>query len=352
MKNFVIVHISLFHHNRLAIVCLLLSFTMQCVFSLDSKLSISIKPFSVFHYGSQSESVFFEKNSDGKRLLSYLEWEQKPIFLQGIEATATYNKFSLGASIAGAFPSSCGTVYDSDYINVENFPNCADEYASIKTNYTESECSLDRYYIINATSSYTFSFDSVFSLSPYFRFSYMYNSFYAIGCNGKYNTSTLQSNGYYGAWNGEGSYTISNTGTCMQLQRNSYITWIGAKAVNHFSNRIELAFDISLCPFMYVQSLDSHLLTGQYYLDTMSGFVCGTYTGIEFSYAVNKIFSFSITCSGTFIGTLYGSDYHSSNKNANYMNSSYTNGSNNYYVTSGCSSFSFEANVGLQIRLF
>lgn len=323
-----------------------------CYGQNKSDFGLSIRTISTVRDGTQDESVYFQINDNDVRLLSYLEWEQKPIVLMGLEATASYKNFYLTSSAVGALKSNCGTVTDSDYMNVSTFFDCPDEFAGIKTNYTESVCSLDSYYSFTASASYKFNFDSVFSLSPVAKFDYTYSSFYAVGCEGKYNDAKVQDNGYYGEWDGDGYYTISLSGNVLRLQRNSYTTWLGFTADNQINKLIDLSFNFALCPFIYVESLDSHLMRSLYFLDRMYGVFNGVQVGSTLKFSPTQKFLFYISGNFNFIGKMYGSDYYSANKLAYYKNSSFTDGTNYYNVTSGSSSSSFEISAGIQIRFF
>src|SRR5574344_210159 len=94
--------------------------------SLLSNIHCSLSPYVQFLYGNQYESVYFN-NSNSTRLLSQLVWDQKPLYIGGLQIRTGYNDFFLNASIQSALPkTNCGTVADSDWLNVQDFPLCSD----------------------------------------------------------------------------------------------------------------------------------------------------------------------------------------------------------------------------------
>lgn len=314
--------------------------------SLLSNIHFSLSPYVQFLYGNQYESVYFN-NSNSTRLLSQLVWDQKPLYIGGLQIRTGYNDFFLNASIQSALPkTNCGTVADSDWLNVQDFPLCSDTAAAIKTNYTDSICKLDSYYELNTQVGYTFHLTSDFSMTPYAEFNYSYSSYYAMGCTGSYyDTRYTESTGYYGTYDDdEHSYPIyfnSSTAT-MQLQRSSYFTWAGLTYCYEPSKRFNVSLSFSLSAFEYVQSLDTHLLRKFYFLDIMSGYLNGIKIALNTSYSFTKQQSLHATIGGTLLDEVTGNDY--------YRNGSVGSYARDSTIVPGCNYTNVTATLAYEYR--
>ena len=106
--------------------------------ALANALDFSLGGSLTVRAGHQGEYVFEPLSHD--RLLSYLEWDEKPLFIVGLSGSAGYKNFKLEAGANVAFPTESGIVKDLDYMNVADFPSCPDSIAEILTYYTESLC--------------------------------------------------------------------------------------------------------------------------------------------------------------------------------------------------------------------
>lgn len=90
------------------------SFLFFCQLNAFSKedFSISIEPSFGFSYGKLGEYLF---NSNGTRILSYLEWNIKPAYNFDLNLALEFKKFKIYLETCYALPIKCGDMTDSDW---------------------------------------------------------------------------------------------------------------------------------------------------------------------------------------------------------------------------------------------
>ena len=137
--------------------------------------------------------------------------------MPGIKGRLGYKNLFLELGAKTALQENCGTVYDSDWLNVSALLGCSDDYASIKTNYTESDCKANYCYEFSGEISYMFKIADSLSFSPFAEISYAHSSFSAIDGGGSYyNLNLHEANGYYGYYNdAENSYDVEISGKAL-----------------------------------------------------------------------------------------------------------------------------------------
>lgn len=273
-------------------------------------LNLNLKPYFTARLGVQDEFVYTENSLGETKILSELNWEQKPIFFGGIKVQTGFCGFNFAFKYQEALPLKCGTVFDSDWQNValSNLPSDS-EILTYKTNYSESECKLERYYNWILELNYTKEFKNQIGIKLFAQFDYSYSSFVANG--GTY---------WYGAYNSSENYyenytTVENasyfSGKVLALERINYITWAGFSLSARFSH-FSFCTDFALCPFIHTDSLDSHFLrssTGTYFLDEMDSFFSGVKFGFLGKFYFNSQNFISLELENTFINSLYGATY-------------------------------------------
>ncbi|MCR5607411.1 MAG: hypothetical protein K6F69_11425 [Treponema sp.] len=146
----------------------------------------TVEPFFGITYGQMGEHLYSKDSSGEYKQVSYLEWEEKPLFLLGANLGIKYKRFSINPSVSFAIPASCGNMYDSDWI----------ELTDLKTNYSISENTVYSYLKLNLQFAFEFKPLETFSVIPITEIQYSYASFNAA-------------NGY--GWYGD--YQHSSTGT-------------------------------------------------------------------------------------------------------------------------------------------
>ena len=324
------------------------------VSAFSSDFHFSVQPQITVHWGQQDEFVYLAYDGGEKRTLSELNWEQKPLFMPGIKGRLGYKNLFLELGAKTALQENCGTVYDSDWLNVSALLGCSDDYASIKTNYSESDCVLDSYYQLSAKLEYQTQINQSITFSPFAEFEYSYSSYYAKEGWALYsNDITKILDGYYHSYSDpDNSYEVTFSGNVMQLERITYFTWLGAELNASLSPKVSLAFSFALSPFVYIQSLDSHLLKGTYYLDEMYGILKGTREELSFTFRATEKSSIIFSIQGYMIENLTGTAKSTSKKNAaykDYTDCSYTVDGKSVDITSGSAFYSLDFTLAYRL---
>lgn len=300
--------------------------------------------------GSQTEEVLLSVDGGKQRTLSSLEWEQKPLFIPKAQITTGWKNLCLSFFAETALPAKCGSVFDSDWMNVSSFPDCDDEYALIKTNYSESDCINDSYLKGGGTLLYKFNATPQFSLSPFVQVNVSYSKFTAKGgWASYYDTSKTESNGYFGEYNGKNSYHLYFSGDIMSLERLVYESWLGLKVKADVTQKLSLGWAFAANIFTDVESLDSHLLKNTYYLDELYSNWNGIKAGADLTYAFSGHSAIVLGVEGTWIFPMEGSAKATTVQNASYNEYADCSGWENgkYYKYKSGASFSFtEFSIG------
>lgn len=305
-------------------------------------LNLNLEPYFTTRLGVQNEFVYTENSLGETKILSELNWEEKPIFFCGIKAETGFCGFNIAFKYQEALPLSCGTVFDSDWLNVTT--NGSDYYyvaekwtldstvSAYKTNYSESECKLERYYNWILELNYKKEFKNQIGIKFFAQFDYSYSSFIANG--GTY---------WYGSYNSSENYyedytTVENasyfSGKVLGLKRINYITWAGFSLSAKISN-FDFTSSFALCPYIHTDSLDSHFLrnsTGIYFLDEMNSFFSGVKMSFLGKFYFNSQNFISLALENTSINSLYGKTYSSESLSENFSLISGNSGASFYFV--------------------
>ena len=292
--------------------------------ALANALDFSLGGSLTVRAGHQGEYVFEPLSHD--RLLSYLEWDEKPLFIVGLSGSAGYKNFKLEAGANVAFPTESGIVKDLDYMNVADFPSCPDSIAEILTYYTESLCRTNALYSFNFQLSYTFNFNPVFSLAPFLGYDFQHSDQSAWGLDGFYYDidNYRESNGYYGWYYTEG-HTIkkyrSKNVEVLSLERDYHTSWLGLAASFNLSDKVTLTANAAISPYSAIQSLDSHLLRGKLFFDDTHSWFAGGKASLSLDYKIdlhNRLFArIDFFATGRNDGMTYSANIGSSKYTAN-----------------------------------
>ena len=338
----------------LLLFALLYLLTCPNLYAKASDFHFSVEADVTVRFAEQGEYVFLDIDSGGRRTLSYLCWEQKPLFIPEAKVSVGFKNLYLKGNIRAAFPTRCGSVYDSDWFNVSKVPNCPDEYANIKTHLTESDCKTNYYYGFSGELSYMFKVADSLSFSPFAELSYTHSSFSAIGASGSYyNTNVTEANSYYGSYNdADNSYDIEIGGDeVLSLERAVLQAWLGGRFNMEITQKLDMGFSLAVNLWTFAQSLDSHLVTGVYYLDEFEDNFGGIKASLDFAYKLSKKDSLVFAAECTAIQTLEGTAKSANHENASYdeyFDCSYWDWENGRYYkyTSGFDFSSIEFTLG------
>lgn len=194
--------------------------------------SFSVTPNTGITYGKLGEYLY---SSFSNYLLSYLEWDEKPLFMEGVTFGAAYKNNKIDFGVEAALPVKCGRMTDSDW-----------KTYNVKTNYSI----FDLYPIFagNANLRYSYIFEKDdFSFGPGVSVDLGYRSLKGkngYGWNGgskPWDTEGLPKKRYSGI-----DYSLLNTAVNIEVQ--------GSYNVNNFSFGLLLG----IAPFTYAKVTDYH----------------------------------------------------------------------------------------------
>ena len=252
-------------------------------FSFDLGAYLTVKT------GHQGEYVYEPLAND--RVLSYLEWDEKPLFVASLVGGAGYKSLRIQAEANVAIPYDSGTMADSDFMNVSDFPNCTDAIAGIKTKYTESLCTTNTLFSVQFQLAYGFNLNPVFSLVPFLGYDYQYSYQSAWGLKGfYYDEDYTEENGYYGWYTTSGhNYPVNRSKNIevISLKRNYHMTWIGLSASFNLGNSLTLDASVAVSPFIAIKSYDNHILRNKIFFDDMNSFFSGGKLSAVLNYKIN-----------------------------------------------------------------
>ncbi len=277
--------------------------------SSAGNLGLSLGVFLKEQNGSQGEYVYVT-NSDGeKKMLSELIWDGTPLFDFGLSFNASYADFSLGISASAGLPLPCGKMRDSDWMNNED-PGCDESLSSIKTHYTESSCSLSGSFSARLDFSYAFHPSKKFSIEPLLSVSYDFTSFSAFGLEGYY--SKKLSDGTYGWWNNSSSnkkISVDGEQKTLTLQRQRLAFWTGFSLAFFSFEKWTFGAEASVCPFMFVESLDAHLRRNLQFYDLMHSFFKAGNAGLFVKFNAGRKIVISLGADFFWSGKIFGVSY-------------------------------------------
>lgn len=332
---------------------LLYLLTCPNLYAKASDFHFSVEADATLRFAEQGEYVFLNVDSAGRRTLSYLCWEQKPLFIPEAKVKGGWKNLYLSFSARTAIPARCGSVFDSDWFNVSDFPNCPDEYANIKTHLTESDCKTNYYYGFSGELSYMFKVADSLSFSPFAELSYTHSSFSAIGASGSYyNTNVTEASGYYGSYNdADNSHDIEMSGgEVLSLERAVLQAWLGGRFNMEITPKLDMGFSLAVNLWTFVQSLDSHFVTGVYYLDEIEDNFGGIRAELDFAYNFSKKSSLVFATKYTALQTMEGTAKEAYWKDASYNEyfdcSGWGENGKYYKYTSGFDFSSIEFTLG------
>ena len=290
-------------------------------------LHFSLEVFCRENNGHQGEYVYVKNSSGEKRLLSELIWEQTPIIDFGLSFTAGWKNIGLCLSCFGTLPLPCGKMEDSDWLNNEEDPDCSETLSSIKSHFTESFCRVESHYGFDAALSYKFHPSAQVAIKPFCSISYSYISLLAYGMDGAY--AIKKADGTYSWWNDSSSnqkHQMDKSTNIIKLRRNVLSLWSGFELEVLPSEKTCFGFNFALSPFMYVESLDDHLLKSLSFYDLMKDFFPGVKTGLYGKYAISKKCKIGLETDLTCTSKIHGVSY-TINSDSFYSNSNVSSAS-------------------------
>ena len=232
-------------------------------FSLEGNLGVK--------KGELGEYVFYLPSEYESDLLSYLNWGYTELCAK-LQTEFVWRKTFATVSFCAGAPLPCGTMTDSDWLNVEE-KNAADY--QYKTNYSESENNLNYDFDILIRAGFKFKPISRLSILPFVGFSYQYISFTAEGGTAWYGNGGAEKNDttrtIYSRWNDAENQTVGNfSGKVITYERETLAFAAGLGAQYDFSKwQIRAWFFVA--PFTKSVSKDRHHLRKMDFADETGG---------------------------------------------------------------------------------
>jgi hypothetical protein len=227
----------------------------------DFGFFLSITPLCGYEYG-QIDELTYSADSSGKNQKSgELNWEIKPSFYAGGMITGGWKFISLSGYFTGTIPGDCGSLYNSDWYNLDDTKTC----------YSYSDNTLTRSFQWGANLTVSLPLGDKCALAASAAFDYKTISFSAANGKGWYGELNSSTDSYY-AWNSSYVTTTSFSGKTVNTYDWSGTSWwYGISLLLTPNKKLSVMTSASISPYSYIYAQDYHCLTGYTYTDTMEG---------------------------------------------------------------------------------
>ncbi len=275
------------------------------VSALDSsKAHLSFEPFFSYQYGKVGEYVYARESSDKDfEKLSYLEWEEKPLWLYGLKMNASYRHLYAGVSATSAIPAACGNMYDSDWMDRNNL--------GLKTNYSESDNCIHSYIDVAGTFGYIINPESKFRIMPLAEVGFYNIVFKAKGAEGWYGDKSSTGLSYDISWNDSGAkyFTVSDSDTVIEYNQVSLYTYLGCHFMIVPTDKLEFDIALAVSPYTYVRSVDNHVLRSIKFKDESDSYFKSFKGRVSAYYTINDIITAGLSVGGVYTVMNLGYSY-------------------------------------------
>lgn len=222
---------------------------------------LSLEPYISISSGTLGEYLY--STNDDYQLVSYLDWQQEPLYNIGMKFNSVFGNFGISANADFGFPLRCGTMYDYDYFYNSIYP----EGEACNRSLSEVTARLN----FNSEVAFYFSF-SVFdriSINPSVQIQYKYSSFEAKNGRGRYGRAPYSKSHVDVPWYSEDAKEVKLYGA--QYDRHSFFTWMGLNLGFKLTEYLYFGAGISICPFAYTSAIDHHLAkpTSDFYVQAV-----------------------------------------------------------------------------------
>lgn len=319
--------------NRLAFTALLTFTTLFSPLALHAQnFSWSVTPEFSWHFGEQTELVYTNNPDDQEIKLSELNWDEKNIPMAGVTFGFLWDNLELNVGTKAGIPSAIGSVYDYDWFNsiqnasylhtvsLENTRN--PDIASVITNYSRHNNSLNAMIEAETKLSYSFTGDDGSAIMPFLSADFTYTSFTARGGEKSYGKFNEAGNYYYSYDDEDASHlsqkAYDQNQVILELDRRYYNLWLGTQFDLNISDRFHVVLGGALLGFSYVNSIDTHTISHSYYKDKCWGVLCGVQGNLEAQYFIKPNQSFFLKGDFKVSSTIKGKTFGSGNKYGNY----------------------------------
>ena len=250
---------------------------------------LSLTPHIGITQGHLEEYVFKKTPGDDYRKLSYLEWEENPIFVCGFNIKGGYKGSFISLKFDYGFaPDKCGTMTDSDWLNDYDY--------DMQTTISFNENSLLDYYDFSVTAGYEFNLTDWLSLTPFGEFSFFYRKFSANNGYGWYGNNV--------PWDDPSAKKYEKGELCgIDYSRMSLSPYVGGTIRFTLPPRFSISCSAAIAPYTYDESYDTHYKTlkknvSTQYLDIVGAWFSSAKFSLALHYSITPAIDIGITTNG------------------------------------------------------
>lgn len=299
------------HLHRLAKILapLLLTLFSLPAFSAGKKdFSLELEPLFGLKTGRADEYVFLKRSDYDSDKLSELNWETRHEFYGGLKVGAGFKSIFLETSFTAGISSRTGEMKDSDWFNVlyselENY--------QYKTNYSESDNYLQYDYSYNLKAGYSFYLPELKRLRTSIKLfsEFQHKAFKFNGKNGRAWYGNL-ADGHYAKYNDLTNQTVYDfSGEIISYKRQTSFFWLGVDVSLKFLEDFIFSTGFKASPYFYCESIDSHHLTGNDYMDVTPAYFAAFNWTAGAEYKITGRQSICINAAYFFMRAVRGDDY-------------------------------------------
>lgn len=300
--------------------------------SFSKPIQFTIEPNFGVRNGMLTEHVFAKNSITGDEYtLSLLEWDLKSAAYFGIDADVNISNFVIDFGIKVFASTRVGKMIDFDWNQDAGYGT---GNTSLKTNFSEHECSLSSGANLELFLKYNFDV-SYFTIAPVIGITFENYKFESHNGWVKYGNTKDGKNVSYYAYNDlENSYSKKVYGNLVNLDRSDLYTWIGVDfSAKFFQSKLSFTGKIAIAPYTIMLANDEHVVRSNYFIDRLSGWGSSVKWEVFMKYQPIDFFGLKFGVSGLSTKVLHGPEYYSTSKNGKYyLLSNSTGGASTQYV--------------------
>lgn len=266
--------------------------------------------FADLRYGTINEYLYKSDGGEYKKI-SELDWDLKPVWYLGGTVGLSWRFLALSLSAAGSLPAACGSMEDSDWLDLTH----------VKNIYSVSEETVQSGFESRIRFGGNATLTPLLSLHPGVSAEYGRISIQAEDGYGWYGDADHSAAGTNVAWNsGYATFFPSGSLYGIDYTRSTFTAWTGAALEFVPAEFLSARFGIGVAPFSYTKAIDRHHGSGggTYYLDKVYGVFKSIRLGLSLSCRFARHFSADALFLWTKTRKTKGKTYMSDSENGPY----------------------------------
>lgn len=210
------------------------------LFALDFKIT----GYTGLSFGTIEEELYASK---ARYLVSYLEWEEKPLVDLGAIFQVNHSLFFANINLTTALPLNCGNMYDSDYDSTKQY------LYSINQNKAGLNIQGDFFTGIKALTVDDFTLSPVIGLSLYYK---NFTASNGYSWNGSENKTGITGNV---PWDSpQAVFVPQGKLSDVEITMKNLTAWLGFSFEYKFLEKFYCSFGAFVSPYAYTWFLDDH----------------------------------------------------------------------------------------------